>query len=81
MQFSLQGSVGRNRFTFLKENKATKLDIYMGMDNEFELEWHKSKHKELTLFFINKFNVWDFSTLFFSDLSGELARVKLYRNS
>ena len=53
----------------------------MGMDNEFELEWHKSKHKELTLFFINKFNVWDFSTLFFSDLSGELARVKLYRNS
>ena len=38
MQTSLQGSVGRNRFTFLKENKATKLDIYMGMDNEFELE-------------------------------------------
>ena len=31
----------------------------MGMDNEFELEWHKSKDKELTLFFINKFNVWD----------------------
>ena len=37
MQTSLQGSVGRNRFTFLKENKATKLDD-MGMDNEFELE-------------------------------------------
>ena len=54
----------------------------MGMDTEFELEWHKSKDKELTLFFINKFNVWDFSTLFFfSDLSGELSRVKLYRNS
>ena len=37
----------------------------MGMDTEFELEWHKSKDKELTLFFINKFNVWDFSTLVF----------------
>ena len=37
----------------------------MGMDTEFELEWRKSKDKELTLFFINKFNVWDFSTLFF----------------
>ena len=37
----------------------------MGMDTEFELEWHKSKDKELTLFFIDKFNVWDFSTLFF----------------
>ena len=53
----------------------------MGMDTEFELEWYKSKDKELTLFFINNFNVWDFSTLFFSDLLGELSRVKLYSNS
>ena len=28
----------------------------MGMDTEFELEWHKSKDKELTLFFIDKFS-------------------------
>ena len=39
------------------------------MDTEFELEWQKSKDKELTQLFWNKFNVLDFSTRFFSDLS------------
>ena len=39
------------------------------MDTEFELEWQKSKDKELTRLFWNTFNVPDFSTQFFSDLS------------
>ena len=42
-------------------NWATK---YTGMDTEFELEWQKSKDKELTRLFWNKFNVSDFSTRF-----------------
>ena len=55
------------------------------MDTEFELEWQKSKDKEFTRLFWNKFNVSDFSTRFFPDLSRaykmfELSRVKLYRN-
>ena len=40
------------------------------MDTEFELEWQKSKDKELTRLFWNKFDVSDFSTwFFFPDLS------------
>ena len=34
------------------------------MDTEFELEWQKSKDKELTRLFWNKFNFLDFSTKF-----------------
>ena len=34
------------------------------MDTEFELELHKSKDKELTRLFLNKFIVLDLSTLF-----------------
>ena len=49
----------------------------MGMDTEFELEWRKSKDKELTLFFINKFNVWDFSTLFFFRLVRRVIEGKI----
>ena len=45
--------------------KATK---YTGMDTEFDLEWQKSKDKELTRFFWNKLNISDFSTRFFSRL-------------
>ena len=56
------------------------------MDTEFELELHKSKGKELTRLFLNKFIVLDVSTLFlFSNcqvlkMLFELLRVKLYRN-
>ena len=56
------------------------------MDTEFELELHKSKDKELTRLFLNKFIVLDVSTLFlFSNcqvlkMLFELLRVKLYRN-
>ena len=39
------------------------------MDTEFELEWQKSKDKEFARLFWNKFNVPDFSTRFFPDLS------------
>ena len=46
-------------------NWATK---YTGVDTEFELEWQKSKDKELTSLFWYKFNVSDFNTRFFSDL-------------
>ena len=55
------------------------------MDNEFELEWQKSKDKELTQFFWNKFSVSDFSTqFFFPDLSraynmARVSMVKLFR--
>ena len=49
----------------------------MEMDTEFELEWHRSKDKELTLFFINKFNVWDFSTLFFFRLVRRVIEGKI----
>ena len=49
----------------------------MGIDTEFELEWHKSKDKELTPFFIDKFNVWDFSTLFFFRLVRRVIEGKI----
>ena len=49
--------------------KATK---YAGMDTEFDLERQKSKDKELTRLFWNKFNVSDFSTRFFSRLATRL---------
>ena len=39
------------------------------METEFELEWKKGKDKEFTCLFWNKFNVSDFSTRFFPDLS------------
>ena len=39
------------------------------MDTEFELEWQKSKNKELTRLLWNKFIVSDFSTRFFPDFS------------
>ena len=42
------------------------------MDTEFDLESQKSKDKELTRFFLNKFNVSDFSTRFFSRLATRL---------
>ena len=38
------------------------------MDTEFELVWQKSKDKEFTRLFWNKFNVSDFSTRFFTRL-------------
>ena len=37
---------------------------YYNLISEFELEWQKSKDKELTRLFWNKLNVSDFSTLF-----------------
>ena len=39
------------------------------MDTEFELEWPKSKDKELTQLSWNKFNFSDFSRRFFPYLS------------
>ena len=48
------------------------------MGTEFELEWHKSKDKDLTLLFINKLNVSDFSALF-SLLVTRLKRGSSYR--
>ena len=55
------------------------------MDTEFEVEWQKTKNKELTRLLWNKFNVLDFSARFFSWLVTrltwfELSRVELYRN-
>ena len=56
------------------------------MNTEFELEWQKSKDKELTRSLWNKFNVLDFSTRFFFLTYHalitwfELSRVKLCRN-
>ena len=55
------------------------------MDTEFEVEWQKTKNKELTRLLWNKFNVLDFSARFFSRLVTrltwfELSRVELYRN-
>ena len=47
------------------------------MDTEFELEWQKSKYKEFTLLFWNKFNVSDFSTRFFPDLSRAYNMVRV----
>ena len=47
------------------------------MDTKFELEWQKSKDKEFTRLFWNKFIVSDFSRRFFRDLSRayNMARV------
>ena len=42
------------------------------MDTEFELVWQKSKDKEFTRLFRNKFNVSDFSTRFFTQLTTRL---------
>ena len=39
------------------------------MDTEFELEWQKSKDKEFARLFWKKFDVPDFRTRFFPDLS------------
>ena len=57
------------------------------MNTEFQLEWQKSKDKELTWLLWNKFNVLDFSTerFFFLTFHApitwfKLSRVKLYRN-
>ena len=48
------------------------------MDTEFELEWQKSKDKELSRLFWNKFNVSDFSTqFFFPDLSLAYNKVRV----
>ena len=49
------------------------------MGTEFELEWHKSKDKDLTLLFINKLNVSDFSALFFFLLETRLKLGSRYR--
>ena len=35
------------------------------MDTESEQEWHKSKDKEMTQLFWNKFNATNFTTQFF----------------
>ena len=56
------------------------------MDPEFELEWHKSKDKELTRLFWNKIQCFVLQyTVFFPARQAlitwlELSRVKLYRN-
>jgi len=47
------------------------------MDTEFELEWQKSNDKEFTRLFWNKFNVSDFSTRFFSNLSRAYNMVRV----
>ena len=39
------------------------------MDTEFELDWQKSKDKQLMWLFWNKLNILDFSTQFFPNLS------------
>ena len=47
------------------------------MDTEFELEWQKGKDKEFTRLFWKKFNVSDFSTRFFPDLSLAYNKVRV----
>ena len=48
------------------------------MNTEFELEWQKSKDKELTRSLWNKFNVLDFSTrFFFPDISRAYNMVRV----
>ena len=47
------------------EGMQVRKKVYSDADTEFELEWQKSKDKELTWLFWNKFNVSDFSTLVF----------------
>ena len=57
-----------------KGNEATK---YTGINTKFELEWQKSKDKEFTGLFWNKFDVSDFSTLFFPDFSRAYNMVRV----
>ena len=47
------------------------------MDTKFELEWQKSKDKEFARLFWNKFNVSDFRTRFFPDLSRAYNMVRV----
>ena len=47
------------------------------MDTEVESEWQESKDKELARLFWNKFNVSDFSTRFFPDLSRAYNMVRV----
>ena len=47
------------------------------MNTEFELEWQKSEDKELTQLLWNKFNVLDFSTRFFPDISRAYNMVRV----
>ena len=50
------------------------------MDTEFELDWQKSKDKELMQLLWNKFNVSDFSTrFFFPDLSRACKMVRVIK--
>ena len=50
------------------------------MDTEFEVDWQKSKDKELMQLLWNKFNVSDFSTRFFSpDLSRACNMVRVIK--
>ena len=50
------------------------------MDTEFELDWQKSKDKELMQLLWNKFNVSDFSTrFFFPDLSRAYNMVRVIK--
>ena len=46
------------------------------MDTEFELVWRKIKDQEFTRFW-HKFNVSDFSTRFFLDLSRAYNKVRV----
>ena len=50
------------------------------MDTEFEVDWQKSKDKELMRLLWNKFNVSDFSTrFFFPDLSHAYNMVRVIK--
>ena len=54
--------------------------MYTGMDTEFELEWQKSKYKELTWLFWNKFNGFGLQYTFFSpDLSRAYNMVRVIK--
>ena len=64
------------------------MHTFTWIDTEYDLEWQKSKYKELTWLFWNKFSASDFSSVlhcfFFSSCHPfktwfELLRVKLYR--
>ena len=58
----ITGSKEISKWTGSNGNQGT---MYTGMDAEFELEWQKSKDKEFTRLFWNKYYVSDFSTRFF----------------
>ena len=49
------------------------------MDTEFELDWQKSKDKELMRLLWNKFNVSDFISRFFPDLSHAYNMVRVIK--